>query len=153
MANPARNPDPVDPETRSTDPLAPDPRATTTNSKTVNRVESRSAGTGILIAAVVIVLALIAYFAFAPGDEVDGVPGDATVTEQPADVVPAPDATAPAAPADTAPADTAPAPDATAPEAPADTTAPAPESSAPADTTAPAPESSAPADTAPAPAE
>lgn len=143
MANrtPDRRPDPLDPEARTTDPLAPDPRLSPANVQTVNRVESRTAGTGILIAAVVLVLALIAYFAFAPGDDADVAP-EAPVTEQPADTAPAPDATAPAAPADTAPA-----PDATAPAAPSDTTAPAPS-----DTTAPAPESSAPAETAPAPA-
>ena len=50
MANPARTPDPrldpTDPDRRSTDPLAPDPRVSPANSQTVNRVESRTGGTG-----------------------------------------------------------------------------------------------------------
>jgi hypothetical protein len=151
MANPQRIPDPridpIDPAPRSVDPLSPDPRLTPANSEqpqTFTRVEQRSGGTGVLIAAVVLVLALIAYFAFAPAtDDTAVVPADPAVTEQPA--APAPDATAPAAPADPA----APAPDATAPAAPADPAAPAPESSAPAE---PAPAEPAPAPAAPAPA-
>jgi hypothetical protein len=142
MANPARTPDPrldpTDPDRPPTDPLAPDPRLSPANSQTVNRFESRTGGTGILIAAVVVVLALIAYFAFAPGDDTTVAPDGSAVTE----TAPAPDATAPAAPSDTAPA-----PDATAPAAPSDSTAPAPS-----DSTAPAPDSTAPAP-APAPAQ
>ena len=112
--------DSLDPESRRTDPFAPDPRLTPANAQMVNRFESRTGGTGILIAAVLLVLALVAYFAFATGDDTAVAPGDPAVTEQPADATPAPDATAPA---DPAPADTAPAPDAT---APAPTTDPAP---------------------------
>ena len=108
MAKPARTPDPrpdpLDPESRRTDPFAPDPRLTPANAQMVNRFKSRTGGTGILIAAVLLVLALIAYFAFATGDDTAVAPGDPAVTEQPADATPAPDATAPA---DPAPADTA----------------------------------------------
>lgn len=165
MANPSRIPDPRDPANPSTplgtDPLSSDPRLNPANSQDPravdnrNIVESRSAGSGVLIAAVVLVLAIIAYFVFAPGTDTAVTPTDDTVTTEPATptdpAAPAPDATAPAAPADpatpapdaTAPADPAmPAPDATAPEAPADPATPAPDATAPAD---PAPAESAPA--------
>jgi hypothetical protein len=158
MANPQRVPDPrldpIDPAPRSVDPLSPDPRLTPANTEfptTVTRVEQRSGGTGVLIAAVVLVLALIAYFAFAPGsNDTAVVPADPAVTTEPAapapaePIAPAPDAMAPAAPADPA----APAPDATAPAAPADPAAPAPDATAPAAPADPA----APAAPAPAPA-
>ena len=148
MANPARVADP-----RHTDPLNPVPPAdpdpftpdarnsgSTHDSTVVNRVEGRSGGSSVLIAAIVLVLAVIAYFVFAPGSgETPPAPGEpATTTTEPA--APAPDATAPAAPA----------PDATAPAAPADPATPAPDATAPA---APAPDATAPAEPAPAPAE
>jgi hypothetical protein len=164
MANPSRIPDPRlnDPANPSTpvgvDPLSSDPRLNPANSQDPrvvdnrNVVESRGAGSGVLIAAVVLVLAIIAYFVFAPGTDTAVTPTDDTVTTEPA--TPAPDATAPApdatapAPDATAPADPAtPAPDATAPEAPADPATPAPDATAPAE---PAP---APAEPAPAPAQ
>jgi hypothetical protein len=146
MANPSRihDPrldDPINPATTpGVDPLTINPRLDPANSqdpRVANStvVQSRSGGTGVLIAAVIIVLALAAYFLFAPGSQTTVVPTEPAVTTEPA--TPAPDATAPAAPGDTI----APAPDATAPAEPADPVAPAPESSAPApaEPTAPAP--------------
>ncbi len=151
MANPARVPDPrfTDPTNpvppAGADPFTPDTRnpANTSDPRVVNRVETRGSGSSVLIAAIVLVLAVIAYFVFAPGSEnAPPAPGEPAVTTTepaaPAPSAPAPDATAPAAPADTAPA----APEATAPEAPANRAAPAP------DVTAPAPP--APAEPAPA---
>ena len=156
MANPARvpdpRPDPLNPvPPAGADPFTPDARnpANTSDPNVVNRVESRSGGSSVLIAAIVLVLAVIAYFIFAPGTgETPPAPGEpATTTTEPA--TPAPDATAPdaAAPADPA----TPAPDATAPEAPADPAAPAPDAAAPAPAEpAPAPAEPAPAEPAPA---
>ena len=77
MANPARVPDPrptdpLNPVPHSgADPFNPDPRnpANSQEPHIINRVESRSGGSGVLIAAVVLVLAVIAYFVFAPADE------------------------------------------------------------------------------------
>ena len=156
MANPARvpdpRPDPLNPvPPAGADPFTPDARnpANTSDPNVVNRVESRSGGSSVLIAAIVLVLAVIAYFIFAPGTgETPPAPGEpATTTTEPA--TPAPDATAPDA---TAPADPAtPAPDATAPAAPADPAAPAPDAAAPAPAEpAPAPAEPAPAEPAPA---
>lgn len=150
MANPARIPDPrldpVDQVPPSTDPLTPDPRLSPANSsdpRFVNRVESRGMGSGVLIAAIVLVLAVVAYVIFAPGSgtNVPAAPDTPAVTEPaPPPAAPAPDAAAPAAPDAAAPA--APAPDATAPASP-DAIAPAaPEASPPA---APAAPESAPA--------
>jgi len=146
MANPARVPDPRnDPSNpvppAGADPFTPQSRdpANTSDPRVVNRVESRAGGSSVLIAAIVLVLAVIAYFVFAPGsDDAPPAPGDAsTTTTEPA--APAPDATAPAP---TTPA--TPAPDATAPAAPANPAAPAP------DAAAPAPAEPAPAEPAPA---
>ena len=156
MANPARvpdpRPDPLNPvPPAGADPFTPDARnpANTSDPNVVNRVETRSGGSSVLIAAIVLVLAVIAYFIFAPGTgETPPAPGEpATTTTEPA--MPAPDATAPDA---TAPADPAtPAPDATAPAAPADPAAPAPDAAAPAPAEpAPAPAEPAPAEPAPA---
>ena len=154
MANPARvpdpRPDPLNPvPPAGADPFTPDARnpANTSDPNVVNRVETRSGGSSVLIAAIVLVLAVIAYFIFAPAsDNTPVAPGEpATTTTEPA--APAPDATAPAAPADPA----TPAPDATAPEAPADPAAPAPDAAAPAPAEpAPAPAEPAPAEPAPA---
>ena len=156
MANPARvpdpRPDPLNPvPPTGDDPFTPDARnpANTSDPNVVNRVETRRGGSSVLIAAIVLVLAVIAYFIFAPGTgETPPAPGEpATTTTEPA--TPAPDATAPDA---TAPADPAtPAPDATAPAAPADPAAPAPDAAAPAPAEpAPAPAEPAPAEPAPA---
>ncbi|WP_274627180.1 hypothetical protein [Arvimicrobium flavum] len=140
--------DPLNPAPPATDP-ATDPRYRAANDPRVDNstvVQSRSPGSGVLIAALVIVLAVIAYFLFAPGAPETSVPVDqpATTSEPatpaPDTMAPAPDATAPAAPATPA----APAPDATAPASPETPAAPAPESSAPAPTT-PAPTEPAPA--------
>ena len=134
MANPARvpdpRPDPLNPvPPAGADPFTPDARnpANTSDPNVVNRVETRSGGSSVLIAAIVLVLAVIAYFIFAPAsDNTPVAPGEpATTTTDPA--TPAPDATAPEAPADPA----APAPDAAAP-APAEP-APAPAEPAPAE--------------------
>ena len=147
MANPARVPDPLNPVPPSeADPFTPDSRNSSNKPDpgVVNRVESRSGGSSVLIAAIVLVLAVIAYFIFAPATENTPPAPGAPATTEPA--TPAPDATAPAAPDATAPAapatPTTPAPDATAPAAPADPAAPAPDAAAP-----------APAEPAPAPAE
>jgi hypothetical protein len=148
MANPQRIPDPryTDP-VNPVPPLTPDPYATeqrplAANSESPrvinNRVESRGSGTTVLIAAVVLALAVIAYFMFAAGTDTTTLPADPAVTEQP--VAPAPDAAAPPAPDAMAPA----APADAAPEAPADAPPPASESAAPVDP--------APAEPAPAPA-
>jgi hypothetical protein len=138
MANPSRIPDPRvnDPDNPSTpvgaDPLSSDPRLNPANSQDPrvvdnrNVVQSRGAGSGVLIAAVVLVLAVIAYFVFAPGTDTAVTPTGDAVTTEPA--TPAPDATAPATPAPDATAPATPAPDATAPAEPA----PAPAEPAPA---------------------
>lgn len=133
MANPVRNQN--DPRTRDPrvvedtfnpipplgpDPRTPEPRIASNDpapgSAAVVRTD-RGAGTGVLIAAVVIVLAVIAFFVFGRGGA--DVPADTTAApEQPAVTEPAtPGAAAPAA---TPPADqAAPAPEATEPAAPA----------------------------------
>lgn len=152
MSNAARRYDErTDSAPRAVDPLSPvpplgdpvtDPRYPAANDPRVEHttvVQSRGAGNGVLIAALVIVLAALAYFIFAPGTPQTTVPADQpAVSTEPATPAPANDAIAPAAPA----------PDATAPAAPADPVAPAPESSAPTET---APATPAPA--APAPAQ
>jgi hypothetical protein len=125
--------DPINP----VPPLGPDPRTPeprfasndpTPGSTTVVQAD-RGVGTGVLIAAVVIVLAVVAYFVFGRGGT--DVPSETVVTpEQPA-------VTEPAAPG-------AAAPDAT---APADQAAPAPEAAEPA---APAPQAAEPVEPAPA---
>jgi hypothetical protein len=153
MANPARVPDP-----RHTDPLNPVPPAEsdpftpdarkptdTSDANVINRVEGRSGGSSVLIAAIVLVLAVIAYFVFAPGTGETPAPGEpATTTTEPA--APAPDATAPAPATPTTPA-----PDATAPAPAEPAPAPAPDAAAPAPAEpAPAPAEPAPAQPAPA---
>lgn len=146
MANPERAPDPRYSEPLNplpplgVDPLiAPDARnaANTQDPRIVSDpviVDQRRSGSGVLIAAVVLVLAVVAYFVFAPGTSNAPVPAD-----QPAATAPA-DTTAPAAPAAEAPAATAPA---------AEAPAMAPEAADPA---APATNEAAPAPAAPAPA-
>ena len=75
MANPARVPDPrhTDPlnpvPPTGADPFTPESRDPANDPRVVNRVESRSGGSSVLIAAIVLVLAVIAYFVFAPGTE------------------------------------------------------------------------------------
>jgi hypothetical protein len=139
-ADPRLN-DPVNPlpsagSTAETDPryrpANQDPRV---DNRTV--VTSRGAGSGVIIAAIVVALAIIAYFAFAPdtatvppvepSTSAPASPPDATAPSTPAPATPAPDATAPAAPSTPA----TPQPDATAPAAPA-TPAPAEPAPAPA---------------------
>ena len=133
--------DPINPVPPLTSDPAADPRYRPANDPAVDNrtvVQSRSAGNGILIAALVVVLAVIAYFIFAPGGDVAGPVDEPAVTSEPA----APDATAPAAPADTAaPAADATAPDAAAPAAPAEE----PAATAPADTAPATPAEPAPA--------
>ncbi|MER2634301.1 MAG: hypothetical protein ABTQ30_10605, partial [Rhizobiaceae bacterium] len=115
MANTARTPDP-----RYTDPANPVPpagidpaldpydarvsAANTDDPRVINRVEARSSGSGILIVAAVLVLAVIAYFVFAPGTTETPAPGEPAVTTEPSTPPAAPDASAPAAPNATAPA-------------------------------------------------
>lgn len=148
MAEPARkyDPDPVvgqDPfnpvPPRLTDPVGADPLMTDigrTDPVLDNRpvVVSERSGNGLLIGAVIVVLAVVAFYIFGPGSsETVAPPATQPATTEPA--APAPDATAPADPA-------APAPNAAAPAE----TAPAPAEPAPAPTNA------APAEPAPAPA-
>jgi hypothetical protein len=152
MAEPARRLDPThDPKTN--DPVNPmpspagtippelDPRYQSANqdARVDNRpiVESRGAGSGVIIAGIVVVLAIIAYFMFAPASNVPA-PAEPATTSEPATppAAPAPDATAPAAPATPA----QPAPDASAPAEPATPpAAPAPDATAPAAPAEPAP--------------
>lgn len=150
MANPARNPRDVDP-TITPDPFNPLPPVATdpveeryanANDPRVvqNRVDvqaERRTGTSVLIAAVVLIIALVAYLIFASS------PDPATVApEGPAATAPA-DPAAPAEPDAMAPADTG----ATNSIVPADPVEPAePNAMVPAD---PAPEPAAPAETAP----
>jgi hypothetical protein len=128
MATAPRNPnDPLNPvPPLGTDPLGTDSRV---DNRTV--VQSRSSGNGVLIAAVVLVLAIIAYFVFAPGS-------DTTVNEPAGTTAPATTEPAPADPATPPAGTTTPPADTTTPPAtdgattpPADTTTP------PADTTTP----------------
>lgn len=148
MAEPARRLDPIDPKDPvnvmpSRDGTVPpelDPRFQSANqdSRVDNRpvVESRGAGSGVIIAGIVVVLAIIAYFMFAPGAEAPAPVEPATTSEPAAPAVPAPDATVPATPA-TPPASE---PNATAPAQPATPpTAPATEAPAPAAPAQPAP--------------
>ena len=154
MANPVRNyDDPRDPRLAQDpinpvpplgpDPRTPEPRIASNDprpgSTTVVQAD-RGAGTGVLIAAVVIVLALVAYFVFGRDGTDTVAPPEQHAATEPA----APGAAAPAAPADQA----APAPQAAEPAAPAPgATAPAPEATEPA---APAPQATQPSETAPA---
>jgi hypothetical protein len=127
------------------DPLTPDPRyAANDRERIETRIieTNRGSGTAVLIGAVVIVLAIIAYFAFA-----NRTANTPAAPEQPAATEPAaPDASAPGTTA-TPPADT---------QAPAgQDTAPATQDAAPADQAPAQPESSQPepsAEPAPAPA-
>jgi cytoskeletal protein RodZ len=116
------------------DPLNPDPRANptpppSTDPRVDNRtvVQSRGSGTSVMISAVVIILAIVAYFMFAgnkPATTPEATPP--ATTSEPA----TPPATSTPAPTDTAPTTTEPA-------APAPTTTPAPTDSAPAAPTTP----------------
>ncbi len=136
MANPERAPDPrYNEAVDALPPLGVDPLVTTdarlnpANSQDPRyadkrvAVEPRRSGSGVLIAAVVLVLAVVAYFVFAPS--VGNTPAPA---DQPAATAPA--TTEPAAPAAEAPAAMAPAPAETAPAA--NDAAPAPATPAPA---------------------
>ncbi|MGB3540590.1 MAG: hypothetical protein WBA42_20740 [Mesorhizobium sp.] len=135
MANPPNNPDPLDP--LRNDPLNPvPPRA---DPVIENRVVSRPGGSGWLIALIVIILAIVAYYVFGrtgveappatPPAASDTTPAPAPSTTEPA---PAPSNSTmkPAAPAETAPATPAP--------APAEPAKPAPAEPAPAAPAAPA---------------
>ena len=100
MADPARMPDPRTGEPVNADPVtgAPlnaNPRtgAANTSEPYANRpvnVSQRSGGTGMIIAAVIVVLAIAAYFMFAPGTDPEVVPTEPAATTEPA--APAPDA-------------------------------------------------------------
>jgi len=146
MADPARkyDPDPAlgqdpfnpAPPRPSLDPAAPEP-LTTDVGRDAPYVDNRqvvrgTSGNGLLIGAVIVILAAIAFYIFGPG---------ASETVAPPSETPA-TTTAPAP----APAE----PNATAPAAPADQTAPAPQGAAPAQPAQPAPAQPAPA---PAPAQ
>jgi hypothetical protein len=119
------------------DPL--DPRVTNTTTNPVDNrrvVEGRGAGNGAIIAAIVVVLAVIAYFVFAPGTSETPAPNEPATTSEPAaPATPAPEATAPAEPAPDA---ATPAPDATAPTEPATPPATEPNATQPAPTEPPA---------------
>lgn len=113
MAEPARRLDPQQMDPKSNAPVMPgptggspelDPRFQSANqdARIDNRsvVERRSAGSGVIIAGIVVVLAVIAYFLFAPGANTPG-PNEPATTSEPSTppASPAPDATAPVAPA------------------------------------------------------
>jgi hypothetical protein len=120
MANPPNNPDPLDP--LRNDPLNPvPPRA---DPVVENRMASRPGGSGWLIALIVIILAIVAYYVFGR----TGVEAPPATPPAASDTAPAPapsDSTMkPAAPAEPAPATPAPAPAEPAP-APAAPAAPA----------------------------
>ncbi|MGD9915240.1 MAG: hypothetical protein AB7S80_14250 [Rhizobiaceae bacterium] len=171
MANPARkfdDPRPVDPTVAADpfnpmpltpDPVADQPYANANDPRIVqNRVDvqsERRTGTSVLIAAVVLIIALVAYLVFASNPESGTVAPEGSAVTTPADpVAPAePNAIAPAepmAPADTGAATGEAGSGATNSMAPADPAAPAPEAVAPAE---PAPAPGEPATPAPAPAE
>lgn len=120
---------PTDPVGAPVDPL--DPRVTNASDDLIDNrrvVEGRGAGNGAIIAAIVLVLAVIAYFVFAPGSSETPAPNEPATTTEPA--APAPDATAPATPPAMPPATE---PNATepAPAEPAPATPPAGENPAP----------------------
>lgn len=134
MANPQRVPDPRLDDPFTTPPpigtgplnerLTPNPEDPRIDNRTI--VSERRSGSGVLIAVVVLVIAVIAYFLFAPGGQNTPVPADQpAATTEPA--APEPSATAPDA---TAPA--TPAPNATAPAAPESPTPTEPAPTAPA---------------------
>jgi hypothetical protein len=131
MADPARKydpdpsagQDPFNPAPRpSSDPLAPEP-LTTDIGRDDPYVESRrdargASGNGLLIGAVIVILAAIAFYIFGPGaTETTAPPAETPATT----AAPAPSGTAPAAPAPqgAAPAEPAPAPAQPAQPAPA----------------------------------
>jgi len=109
----------TDPIGAPIDPL--DPRVTNTTDNIVDNrpvVEGRGVGNGAIIAALVLVLAVIAYFVFAPGTSQAPAPTEPATTSEPVAPAPAPDAIAPAEPATppaTEPNATAPAPQPTQP--------------------------------------
>jgi hypothetical protein len=147
MADPARkydDPRQADP-TLSPDPLNPIPPLTPeataerhANANDPRRIENRvdiqaerRTGTSVLIAAVVLIIALIAYLVFASNPDTTALPPEGPAVTAPADpATPAPDASAPATPAPEAAAPAETAPEATAPAepapAPAEPTTPAP---------------------------
>lgn len=106
-------------------PLGVDPLSPRNASTLGDRPVVRSSNSnGILIAAVILVLAVVAYFIFAPHNETANAPGEPATTAEPA-ATPAAPATAPATPpATTAPAEPA-TPPAAAPAEPAPATPPA----------------------------
>jgi hypothetical protein len=134
MANPPNRPDPTDP--LHNDPLNPTPPLT--EDRPVDTPRGRSGGSPWLIALVVVILAIVAYYIFARSPTETTPPG-----EQPAATETAPAPTAPAEP--TAPATPAPAE----PAAPAESTEPA----APAEPAPTTPEPANPAPATPAPAQ
>jgi len=146
MANPG-NPDPNDP--RLTDPLNPARQHGNGDPVIDNRttVGSRGSGSGWLIAAIVVVLAIVAYFVFGRSAEAPS-PGEPPAAGETAPAQPAPSDGGTMKPAEPAPAPaTPPANNSTepAPATPAPATPPADNSTAPANppasngTTQPAP--------------
>lgn len=146
MADPARKlpefAQATDP--KMVDPRYPDPRPGSAD-PTLNRsdpanqsvddrrvVEGRGPGKGAIVAAIVVVLAILAYMFFAPGTAETPAPGEpATTTTEPAPATPPatePNAATPP-PAEPAPA---PAPSNQAPAAPEQPAAPAPSGQTPA---------------------
>ncbi len=99
--------DGLDPIFTPIDPM--DPRVTNAQDNVVDNrsvVAQRGAGNGAIIAAIVVILAVVAYFMFAPGTSQTPAPGEPATTVEPATpVAPAPQDTAPApAPAPVEPA-------------------------------------------------
>src|SRR5262245_21408763 len=121
MASPLRNPDPRDPRSDPASPISPADsdlmdavtRPSVSDPRIANRPTTRSsASSGILIAAIIAVLAVIAYFMFAGGPRsptneaappatTEQAPSNSTAPAEPA---PKPAEPAPAQPAPAAPA-------------------------------------------------
>jgi hypothetical protein len=106
--DPPRAQDPFNPAPPLSDPARPEPLTTdTTDPRTDMKdkyAEPRRSGNGVLIAVVVLVLAAIAFYVFAPGANETTVPTAEPQSTAPAEPAPAPSGTQPAQPAPAAPA-------------------------------------------------
>lgn len=125
MANPARGYD--DPQ----NPVGNQPSADRPSTENVQPVrQERGMGTSVFIAAIVLVLAVIAYFVFGPNRTQTTTTANPPAATEPAPAPAAPSTSKPSAPSTTTPS--APAPSATQPAAPAEPAKPAPAQPAPA---------------------